>query len=594
MDRKTENPIRVTARVWSVYALAALLCVYILLVDRKIPSTDQKLRNRNAVTRFPEGGLREAAFGETRIIREGKRFRVVDPVSHPAAFSAAFELFARAENITAVNAIAPEERPSPGATGLDSPRAVVELEGENERTVLRFGASVEDDRIGECYLEVEGDPKLYVIREELLRYFAAPPSRYLDLLPFEFAERGACEVSWEGEDGATRLRRNHDLFFTADSSGNVWQARRKESGAFFDALASLDLNRFGYETLSDEAAGVVRPRFRVAVENAEFEKYLFIGAPAEDGKTFYAKMEPGGLAFRVEKKFVSLFETDFKRLAAENLFEGPVTRLEKATFHFHDDSRTLIFQKAGENRWSALHPYGWLFDPGRILNAILRFSVSEAEIAGAKDTGDRRLSVVFQFEDASVPPVIVEIFDPPEGPGDYCLARQNRHSTAALVQSRVLNDLPRDPFTLVGRHPLQAVLERSRRMVAGNGRDSIEFVRGEFSRWRVSRPFESIERDPADFMNALENSTCRAAMQYKKGVDFGFENPLWFLDFFDETDRKVISLEVGSYSNENEAFLLADEAAFLFMERFFLLREEKRLNHLPERSGDRDHREPEG
>lgn len=539
-----------------------LLTLYILLIDQKIPGTDEQILHKHSVLAFKEDSLslirfRERAMELIRVDKES--YRLSKPVSHPARRENVSNLFTVFSNITAINTLPdPEEDgKTPAFYGLDKPRAIVELEAPDQKEILEIGNKTSNPDLPECYARIQGKKGVHVINEQLARLVLEPVSYYMDSVPFKDIEKSDALIEWHYHGQSCFLKRIRGQYYTKGSEELEWQAIYQKAEPFFQVIQQFSLSLLPYETLSDSECGMENFQNFVTVECPGFKKTLWIGK--EEGGKQYLKLEKQGLAFKGDSRLMKLFSLGFKELSAMNVFDGLVTELKGIDLYFHETQHHWKFR--GEKiEWTMDHPYGWLFDSGKILSHFLKLMISPVSNLQNRSLEKPFLSIHLNTDpDQGSTPEILQFFKTPDA--SLFLKRNNLPASAAL-NSEFLEILEEDPFRFLNSHPFRLILNKSYKIEWSiKDRQGI-FKRIEFGKWTSENRSSPVTEEM--FLKAIENIECYSSLLAKQGVDFGFKTPLATLTFFDLDNRPLFTAKIGSSSNEKELFILGDDYFFLF------------------------------
>ncbi|MBN2145619.1 MAG: DUF4340 domain-containing protein [Candidatus Aureabacteria bacterium] len=552
-------------RLTVVLILLGLVILYLLLVESRLTTTDERIKNKNTALQFPENSLQEISFSGITLEKYGDLFRLKKPFSHPASNKACMRLFTQFEKVIRVN-VFPNWRENDRTLadfGLDSPAWTVTLKSKNQANVIKIGKKVEGQE--EYYAQLDAEPSVFTVKESLVNELSKNPAAYADTEPFDFLKEQPSEVKWFMPGRGTFLRHMHGLYVVGDHQGRIWQALKKRSEAFITLLTRLDLSELHLTPISDEESGVASPWCYVYARGPnQKSKSLLIGSE-HNGKR-WAKLEKDGMGFELDSNLLEVFNLDFEQLAAGNLLEGEIMTLEKAVFHFSSSDTSLVL-KGRKNEWTMEHPYAWLFSSRRILNLVLRFAVREVLSFENRTLSNPFLTVTFHYEDDPDKSEKVELFTDKNQP-DLCFAQRNGSSTAGAMKAVSEDEFPEDPFYFMMEKPFSAVMDKTTRIEIQKQEKSSILQQNERGVWNFEKNELPVNTEPAQFIEALKNSTCRTAMSRKEGVDFGFTDPSYVVKFYDDEGKSFFMVRVGSYSTSKETYLEGDDAVFMFMRDF--------------------------
>ncbi len=544
------------------FIILVLLMLYVVLIDRKLPGTDEQILHKHSVLTFQEDALSLIRFRERNIelIRTDKdSYRLSKPVSHPASRENILKLFSIFSNITAINTLPDPEvdGKTPAFYGLDKPRATVELETADQKKILEIGNKTANPDLEECYARIQGQKGIHVLNEGFARMVLEPMPYYMDSEPFKDIEKSDAEIEWHYHGQRCTLKRIRGQYFTKNPEGLEWQALYQKAEPFFQVIQLFSFSGIPYETLSDSECGMENFENFVKVESPLIKKTLWIGK--EVGGKQYLKLEKGGLAFKVDKSLMKLFSLGFKELSAMNVFDGLVTELKEIDLLFHETRHHWKFT-GDKTEWRMDHPYGWLFDSGKILSHFLKLMITPVS-----DLQNRILENPFvslhlntHTDQRSIPETLAFF----KAPDSSFFLKRNTLPASASLNPEFAETLEEDPFRFVNSHPFRLIIHKSYKMQWTCKERQGVLKRSEFGKW-TSEQNPSPDKDEF-LINSLENIECYSSMISKPGVDFGFKNPLAVLTFFDLENRPVFTAKIGSSSNEKELFILGDNSFFLF------------------------------
>lgn len=544
------------------FIILMLLLLYVVLIDRKLPGTDELILHKHSVLAFQEDSLSLIRFRERNIelIRTDKdSYRLSQPVSHPASRENISKLFSIFSNITAINTLPDPEKDGKtlGFYGLDKPRATVELQTPDQKEILEIGNKTANPDLEECYARIQGQKGIHVLNEGLARIVLEPLTYYMDSEPFKDIEKSDAGIEWHYNGQICSLKRIRGQYFTKGPEEPEWQAVYQKAEPFFQVIQLFSFSRTPYETLSDSECGMGDFQNFVRVESPLIKKTLWIGK--EEGGKQYLKLEKGGLAFKVDSGFMKLFSLGFKELSAMNVFDGLVTELKEIDLLFHETGHRWRFT-GDKTEWIMDHPYGWLFDSGKILSHFLKLMITPVSNLQNRTLEKPFVSIHLNSNtDQRNIPETLTFF---KAPDSSLFLQRNNQSASASLSPEFAENLEEDPFRFVNTHPFRLIINKTYRMQWTCRDRQGALKRSEFGKW-TSEQNPSPDKDES-LINTLENIECYSSMISKPGVDFGFKNPLAVLTFFDLENRPVFTAKIGSSSNEKELFILGDDCFFLF------------------------------
>jgi len=562
---------------------------------------------QNTVVYFPEKAINEIRFRDIVLFREKEnRYRIRAPISFRASTELCGKLFKNLHLIVAVNRI--DDWKTKGRTlefyGLNPPKITLTMKSSEETKVLRIGKKLEGALEDECYARLDGRDEVFVIRSDIPDDLSHKVMEYGDHEPFAFLQKPAGEIRCRTGSGFYSLKRIKDVCLVSDGE-KVWEADRNKSLRLFEILSVLDFKDIPYEMPDESFSGTQNPSIQIEAINGDGEvKTLWFGNPVDNDQMVYVQPEKGGIAFKIPSKIMTFFQEDFASLRAKTLFEGIITHLSSVRFVFHDIKSEWIFH-GDQTHWTMDHPYGFLFNSGKILNVLLKFSLEKLEDGSfsSKKTEVPFFSAVFQYHDTEVPRQVIHLYREGNGEDGLHVRREPFLTVSGISDSFIKTLYDTDPFAFMDSAPFKILFDLSQRVVIEKDRKSCVFVKNSLGIWI---PQEEDGRLKNEEVRALiekcKASVCYASMEKKAGVDFGFHPPAMTFSFYNALSKPLLRLQAGSFSSEKEAFILCDDSFFIFIKNFpldsfsdLMNREDSGIEAIPglcpgepERSGDND------
>ena len=463
------------------------------------------------------------------------------------------------ENITAINTL-----PDPGKDGkteafygLDKPRATVELESMNGKKIIEIGNKTQNPELEECYARIKGEKGIHVLNEQIAMIVSEPIFYYMDSEPFKCIEKSDAAVEWHYNGQSAILSRIRNQYFIKGSDNPEWQAVYRKADPFFQVVQQFSLASAPYETIPDSQSGMGDYKNFITVENPFMKKTMWIGK--EEGGRQYIKFEKEGLAFKADIRLMKLFSLGFSDLCAMNIFDGPATELKEIEVFFHETQHHWKFQ-GEKTEWTMDHPYGWLFDPGKILSHFLKLMITPVADIKNRELEKPFVSIRLNSNpDQENIPEILEFF---KSPDSSLFLRRNGLPGSAALNQEIADSLEEDPFQFIDTHPFRLIMNKSYKIEWKYKNRKGSFKRLEFGKW--SSDNDSLSGSEESLIKEIESTECYSSLSAKPGVDFGFLNPLAVLTFFDLDNRPLFTATIGSSSNEKELFIKGDDSFYLF------------------------------
>lgn len=554
-----------------IFFLTLIFC-YIIFIEKNLPTTDDLKLSADHLCLFSDNSLKEISFNNLHIIRENNSFKILEPFQYPASKENCSELFNNFSKIVKVSRIPYDEVNKSGLDffGLNPPKYIIKLVSDKYSKTILIGNKINNPVISECYAKEENDKAVYVIKDNILNFLEQKNDFFIDSDPFTFLNKGSCEIRWKNNDSMTLLRRVHKNFFIGDEKRFIWHAGSKDALFFINTIISLKVSPDSLINIPDSECGIDNPYMSVEFFGEEnVKKILYIGNKIKDSKNRYAKFDKNGLAIPIPTYMADLFTLNFEKLASKNVYDGNINLLNEVVFNFNDTKTTLKFFKKDE-QWFLENKYNWLLDSTKILNYILRFIIYKADNFTKQTRSNPLVSVYFNYETQKIPPEKVAIYK--NETDENIFIQHNDQDTTVKTDSALLDLVYVDPYYFITSCPFKKLLETSASVKIISKDKSFIFIKNDFDKWNSNDKHFDVEA----FIKTFENLKCHTAIQAKKGIDFGFDNPVFEIEFID-SGKVFFNLKIGSFSNDKECFILANNDFFIFYKNSLLL---KTLNDL--------------
>jgi hypothetical protein len=311
---------------WILVGLAAALFAFIFLFERRLKTTDaveqvQPVFAKLKPTASTSITLRRGNQFTLTLERTNDDWRFVKPFAYPAANFAVQNFLETLERVIPSTHITPREILSRKADfGFDSPLIVISLERFGERAQqVRFGARTAGN--DQVYVEIVGQPGVYVVSAELLDRMPATPHDWRSTALFHFGE--------EKPDRVEITRGGAAFALQLDPANKLWRLTRPSHRADqyqVQQLISKILAARVVEFVADdappdgEAFGLQTPESEVTLGSGLVERKVQFGrSPAGDPGRVYARILSHSNIVLVPKSAVEMLPTSYTDLRDRQL-----------------------------------------------------------------------------------------------------------------------------------------------------------------------------------------------------------------------------------------------------------------------------------